>query len=64
MTVRAIAGLVVFNVLLLALGATVLRSMRARSGASLVSAAGLAYMLGVAVFVIVGTVEIVDRYTD
>ena len=60
MTARALVGLVVFNLLLLVLGAMVLRSLRVwRAGADLVPLTGLAYMLGVGMLVVVGTTEIV-----
>jgi hypothetical protein len=59
-TFQAIGGLVVFNVLLFLLGASVLWTVRGwASAASLVPAAGVAYLVGVAVFMIVGTVQIV-----
>lgn len=56
---RALLGLVVFNALLLLLGLALLRGLRPTPRPGLVASVGVAYMLGVSLLIIVGTVEIV-----
>jgi len=59
-TVRAIVGLVVFNVLLAALGSAVLSALRpATTRKQLVRLAGVAYLLGVAALMVALTLLIV-----
>jgi hypothetical protein len=59
-TVRALVGLAVFNLFLLAVGASVLRTVRGlHSWHELVRSSGLAYMLGVALMGIVLSIELV-----
>lgn len=60
MTLRPIVGLLVFNLGLLVVGASVLSGLRGRQGwADLLRLAGLAYLLGVATFVAIMTIEVV-----
>lgn len=60
MTVRALIGLAVFNVFLLAVGVVALAALRGwRSSYELVRIAGLAYMIGVALVGTVLSVELV-----
>ena len=60
MTVRALAGLAAFNLVLLVVGVAVLAALRGwRSRYELVRSAGLAYMLGVALVGVVLSLELV-----
>src|SRR5919106_6070470 len=60
MTLRAIAGLLAFNVFVLAVGAGVLWGLRGwRWWTELARLAGVAYLLGVASLVVVCTLELV-----
>ena len=60
MTLRALAGLAAFNLVLLVVGAAVLAALRGgRSRYELVRSAGLAYMLGVALMGVVLSLELV-----